>query len=71
VWVLAVGTIFTNARPNLPQFTSANPGPITLQARNIQPNAKVLIDGVPVALDAPITCASGTLPVCALADQVD
>jgi hypothetical protein len=24
----------------------------------------VLIDGVAVALDAPITCASGTLPVC-------
>ena len=65
VWVLAVGTIFTGGRPNLPQFTSANPGNIpVLQARNIQPNATVLIDGVPVALDAPITCASGTLPNC-------
>ena len=65
VWVPAVGSI-TAGRPNLPQFTSANPGNIPfLQGRNIQPNAKVLIDGVPVTLDAAITCASGTLPACA------
>ena len=64
VWVAAVGGFATDGRPNLPSFTSANPGPITLQARDIQPNAKALMDGHPVALDAPISCVTGTLPAC-------
>jgi YVTN family beta-propeller protein len=65
LWVPAAGTIVSNGRPSLPQFTSTNPGNIPLlQGRNIQPNAQVLIDGKPVALDAPITCAVGTLPNC-------
>jgi hypothetical protein len=64
VWGVAVGGFVTDGRPNLPAFTSANPGPITLQARDIQPNAKVLIDGRPVALDAPVACVTGTLPAC-------
>jgi hypothetical protein len=62
--VVAVGTPISNGRLNLPQFTSANPGLIpVLQGRDIQPNAKVLIDGVPVALDAPISCSIGTQPL--------
>ena len=65
IWVAAVGGFATDGRPNLPSFTSANPGPITLQARDIVANAKVLIDGDPVALDAAVSCVSGTLPSCA------
>jgi DNA-binding beta-propeller fold protein YncE len=64
VWVAAAGGVVDNGRPNLPLFTSSNPGLITLQARNIQPGAIPLIDGVPVGLDAPVSCASGTLPNC-------
>jgi hypothetical protein len=65
LWVTAVGGVVDNGRPNLPLFTSSNPGPITLQARDIAPGAIPLIDGVPVGLDAPVSCASGTLPSCA------
>jgi hypothetical protein len=65
VWVPAAGGFLTDGRPNLPSFTSANPAALTLQARDIQPNAKVLIDGDPVALDTPISCVTGTLPACA------
>jgi hypothetical protein len=64
IWVPAVGDPVLNGRPNLPLFTSTDPGQITLQARNVQPGATALIDGVPVGLDAAITCASGTLPNC-------
>ena len=64
IWVAAVGGVLDNGRPNLPLFTSSNPGQITLQARNIQPGATPLIDGVPVGLDAPVSCATGTLPNC-------
>jgi hypothetical protein len=64
LWVAAVGGVLDNGRPNLPVFTSSNPGQITLQARNVQPGATPLIDGVPVGLDAPVTCATGTLPNC-------
>jgi hypothetical protein len=68
LWVNAVGTIVSNGRPNLPQFGSGNPPVIpgqVLRARDIQPGAKALIDGEPVALDAPISCTiGGTLPNC-------
>ncbi len=64
IWVLAVGPATTNGRPNLPALTSGNPGALILQARDIQPNAKALIDGVPVTLDAAISCVSGSLPNC-------
>jgi hypothetical protein len=64
IWVGAVGGVLDNGRPNLPLFTTSNPGQITLQARNIQPGAIPLIDGVPVGLDAPVSCASGSLPSC-------
>jgi hypothetical protein len=66
IWVVAVGDPILNGRPNLPIFTSSDPGQITLQARNIQPGATALIDGVPVGLDAAITCAnpSGAPPPC-------
>jgi len=64
LWVPAVGGLLDNGRPNLPQFTTSNPGQITLLARNVQPGAIPLIDGVPVGLDAPVSCASGSLPNC-------
>ena len=65
IWVLAAGAVLTDGRPNLPLFTTANPPQITLRARDIQPGAIPLIDGDPVGLDAPVSCASGTLPNCA------
>jgi hypothetical protein len=61
---LPVGAAISDGRPSLPTCTAANPGPITVQARNVQPNAKVLMDGDAVALDAPISCVTGTLPSC-------
>jgi DNA-binding beta-propeller fold protein YncE len=67
IWVLAAipSDFLQNGRPNLPSFGASNPGPITLRGRNIQPGAIPILDGEPVALDAPISCASGTLPNCA------
>jgi hypothetical protein len=67
LWVLAAipSDFLQNGRPNLPSFGASNPGAITLRARNIQPGAIPILDGEPVALDAPISCASGTLPNCA------
>jgi DNA-binding beta-propeller fold protein YncE len=65
IWVNAVGGVLDNGRPNLPLFTAANPALITLRGRDIQPGAIPLIDGDPVGLDAPVSCASGTLPNCA------
>jgi DNA-binding beta-propeller fold protein YncE len=64
LWVPAAGEPVLNGRPSLPSFTSSNPGQINLQARNIQPGATPLIDGVPVGLDAAITCGTGSLPNC-------
>jgi hypothetical protein len=66
IWVPAASPsdFLQNGRPNLPQFTASNPGPITIRGRNIQPGAAVLLDGGPVWLDAPVACASGTLPNC-------
>jgi len=65
VGVNAVGGFFTDGRPNLPVLASGNPAPITINARDILANAKVLIDGVPVALDQAITCMGGSFsPTC-------
>src|SRR5262245_27256492 len=65
IWVDAVGDFFLDGRPNLPIVASGNPAPFTLNAGNIQANAKVYVDGNPVALDQPITCMSGTFnPTC-------
>jgi YVTN family beta-propeller protein len=64
IWVNEVGGFLDNGRPNLPQFAAGNPGPITIRGRNIQPGAAALLDGLPVWLDAPVACASGTLPNC-------
>jgi YVTN family beta-propeller protein len=64
LWVNAFGAVLDNGRPNLPVLLNANPGQLTVRARDIQPGAIALIDGVPVGLDAPVSCASGTLPNC-------
>jgi len=64
LWVNAFGAVIDNGRPNLPVLLNANPGQLTVKARDIQPGAIALIDGVPVGLDAPVSCASGTLPNC-------
>jgi YVTN family beta-propeller protein len=64
IWADAVGGVLDNGRPGLPSFGAGNPGPLQLPARHIEPGAVPLIDGVPVALEAPIACQSGTLPDC-------
>jgi len=64
LWVNAVGNATTNGRPNLPSLGGGNPGPLVLSAADIEPGATALIDGVPVGLDAPVACQSGSLPNC-------
>ncbi len=64
LWVNAVGGALNNGRPNLPSFGSGNPPALVLRAKNVEAGAVALIDGEPVALDAPIACQTGTLPNC-------
>ena len=61
LWVPAVGGFATDGRPKLPQLPTDDP--MTINARTILANPKVLIDGAPTP--ATVTCVGGTFnPTC-------
>jgi YVTN family beta-propeller protein len=64
LFVNAAGGFLRNGRPDLPSFGGGNPPALLLRGNHIEAGAVALIDGQPVALDAPVACQTGTLPNC-------
>jgi hypothetical protein len=64
LFVNAAGGFLRNGRPDLPSFAAGNPAALLLRGQHIEAGAVALIDGEPVALDAPVACQTGTLPSC-------